>query len=338
MALTACSDYDDQDFTVLLPIAGEDQVVFTEDTGTTISLDGSESSDVNNLGFSYLWEVTSAPEGFTFTLENSESATPNLVVTDDTSGRYTLSLTLTKGNQVARDFVNVDINPVLAQVLLVNTIDAENEAILSIPALDITGNPVGKHSADDTYYEIDLNVAQNTEGNVVLNVDYNGTTLSIEENLGALKNYTLYLTGTETEPELLFVEKIKNENTLPLTLVGLDAINLSPGLDNVELYIDASSFNFGTVPLDLLFGQLGVVESFGLLSYKDNSEIFYDASSIFPLPIWGAVNAERVTNDTFISLTNGESGKFGTFVIVKDASSAEGNKIIFINNSSLLPQ
>ncbi|WP_405414511.1 PKD domain-containing protein [Maribacter sp. Asnod1-A12] len=338
IALIACSDYDEQEFTVLLPNAGEDQIIFTEETGTTIQLNGEGSTDVNNLGFTYQWEVTNAPDGFEYTIENSDSALPILTVANNASGRYNLTLTITKGNQQAQDFVNIDINPVIAQVLLVNTIDADIDAILSVPELDITGNAVAKHSADDTYYNIDLNVAQNSDGNVVLNVNYNGTTLSIEESLGALKNYTIYLIGTEIAPELLLVEKTKNANTIPIGIVGLDAINLSPGLENVELYIDATSFNFGIVPVDLLFGQLGVVESFGLLSYKDNSEIFYSATSIFPLAIWGAVNQERVTNDTFISLTNGESGKFGTFVIVKDASSTEGNKIIFINNSSLLPE
>ncbi|MBP2833125.1 hypothetical protein J8281_13100, partial [Aquimarina sp. U1-2] len=151
LVLYSCSDYDEQEFTVLLPNAGIDQVVFTEDSGTTIQLDGSSSSDVNNIGFDYEWTILSAPDGANGTLNEANSATPTLLVSNDASGRYELSLRIFRGNQTAQDFVNIDVNPAIAQVLFVNAIDSDITASLAIPSINIIGNTVQPRSVDDTY-------------------------------------------------------------------------------------------------------------------------------------------------------------------------------------------
>lgn len=333
----ACSDFDEQNFTVLLPEAGEDLVFFTDESGTSIRLDGSGSSDVNGLGFSYLWEVVASPEGFEPMLQDANTSTPTLLVSEEVSGRYTLSLTISRGAQQARDFLNVDVNPLIANVLLVNAIAGSESARLSIPDLAIEGAFVAPLSADETYYAVNLDQAQNSEGLVQLDVIFNGTTLSLTEPLKALGSYTLYLVGTLEAPEVLLVEKSINENTLPPGLVGLDAINLSPESDSVVLFIDATSVGFSILPADVLFQGLGISQSFGSLNFRTNAELFFPANTILPLPIWATVNNQRISNDAVILLPPNVEGNFGTFVLFPDPSSEFGNTLTFINNSDLLP-
>lgn len=338
LVLFSCSDYDEQEFTVLLPDAGLDQVVFTEDSGTTIQLDGGSSSDVNNIGFDYKWTILSTPEGANGTLSDANSPSPTLEVSNEDSGRYQLSLRIFRGDQIAQDFVNIDVNPAIAQVIFVNAIDSDGIASLSIPSIAITGNPVQPRSVDDRYYNIDKNIAQESDGTVLFEVNYNGNTLFTNQTLEALKSYTMYLAGTSNNPELLFVEKTKNQNTIPIGIVGLDAINLAPDTDNVVLFIDATSAGFGVLPVDTLFGGLGVSEQFGTLNYRDNSEIFFPSNTLIPLPIWATVNGQRISNDAAILLPPNRDGNFGTFMLFPDTSAEFGHTLIFINNSDLLPE
>ncbi|MCG8306524.1 MAG: hypothetical protein MI975_03975 [Cytophagales bacterium] len=333
-----CSDFKDVEYTVLLPDAGEDMVFFTEGSGTTISLDGSSSSDVNNLGFTYLWEIVESPEGSQIALEGATTATPKVTVEESLSGRITLSMIITRGKQRARDMVNVDVNPQLADILLVNGIDSDNSAILSIPSANITGNAVPGLSADDTYYSLNLIQSADGDGNVKLDVEFNGSTLSLTQNMTALESYTLYLVGTPDAPELIIVPKRYNQNTIPPNLVGLDAINLSSGVEDVILLIDATAFGFGILPVDILFGSLGVEESFGALDYKGNAEILFPTGTIVPLPIWATAGGERISNDVAITLNNKDNGQFGTFILFPYASSELGNRLVFLDNSDLLPQ
>ncbi|WP_103865499.1 hypothetical protein [Aquimarina sp. I32.4] len=341
-ALGSCSDFDEQEFTVLLPRAGEDQVIFTETSGTTIQLDGSNSKDVNNLGFEYLWEVISTPEGFPITFSNANNPKPTFEVQPDASGRYELSLKIFRGDQIARDLINVDINPANTQVLLVNAIDADHEATLRVPSVAITGNPVASKTTDNTYYNIDTNVAKETDGTILIEVEYNGVTLSANQNMEALKNYTLYLIGTENNPELLLKEKVKNQNTIPSGSISLGFINLAEGTDNVTPFIDVSSINPALaqpIPVDLAFGNLlGVPDKFGILNYKDNAEVIIPSNAIFPLPTFAYANNAPISNPSFLTLQNNEDRKFGTYMLFPDKSTPEGHTLIFVNNSALLPQ
>ena len=333
----SCSDFDEKEFTVLLPNAGEDLIFFTEESGTTINLNGSASSDVNDLGFEYHWEIIDFPEGFEPALEGSTTATPQLVVDENISGRIVISMIIARGDQQARDFVNVDVNPLLATVLLVHAIEGDETARLSIPSANIEGNPVAPLSADETYYSVNLNEAVDTEGNVSLNVHYNGASLSANQALNALGSYTLYLIGTQNDPELLLLQKRYNENTVPLTLVGLGAANMAPDVNDMVLFIDATSVGFDTLSVDLLFGGLGVVEQFDSLDFQQNAEILFLKSSLLPLPIWATVNGQRISNVASITLNTEDDSQFGTFILFKDSSSELGNTLIFLNNSALLP-
>lgn len=338
LVLSACSDFDEQEFTVLLPDAGEDQVIFTEASGTTIQLDARASSDVNNLGFEVQWELEDAPEGTSVTLDDPNSLTPTFGVTNETAGRFVWRLILTRGDQVTQDITRVDVNPANAQLLLVNAIDGAEAASLNVAAMEIAGAPVTSGSADATYYNIDLNIAQEADGTVTIEVPYGNQTLTLNANLEALRSYTLYVLGEVANPELLLVEKGLNQNTIPPTFVALDAIMLSPGIDNVQLFIDATSVGFGILPVDNLFIGLGLPDSFGILNYQQNKEIIFPFQSVIPLPIWATVNGQRISNDAVIGLPNGIEGNFGTFILFPDANAEFGNTLTFLNNSELLPQ
>ena len=339
IAFFGCSDYDEQEFTVLLPDAGEDQVIFTEESGTTIQLDGSDSEDVNGLeDFEQQWVLDEAPSGISVTLSDPNSLTPTFEVTNETAGRFVWRLILTRGDQVTQDVTRVDVNPANAQVVLVNAVDGTDTASLNVAAVEIAGDPVSSGFTDTTYYNIDLNIAQEDNGTVDIVVLYGDQTLTLDANLEALRSYTLYVIGDAATPELFLVEKVLNQNTIPATFVGLDAIMLSPGVDNVQLFIDATGINFGILPVDTLFVGLGLPDSFGILSYQENKEIIFPFQSILPLPIWATVNGERISNDAVIGLPNGVEGNFGTFILVPDSNSEFGNTLTFINNSELLPQ
>ena len=331
-----CSDFDEQEFTVLLPDAGESQIIFTEETGTTIQLDGSGSSDVNDIGFDYLWEIIEFPEGFPATISNPSIASPILEVPFDTGGRYQLRLTTFIGDQAAFDFVNLDTNPAIAQILLVNAIDSEATASITIPAVNIIGSPVASKNADVTYHNIDTNLSTQDDGTTLIEIDYNGSIISTNENIEALKNYTIYLVGTAEAPETLLIEKTRNQNTIGLGLIGLDAVNVSEQTENVVLFIDATAFGLGILPLDAVFGALGVPEQFGALNYLDNTEIFFPTASVNPLPIWATIDGQRISNNAIIDLP-GNDADFGTFILFPDASSENGNTLIFVNNTELLP-
>lgn len=338
LVIIGCSDFDEKEFTVLLPNAGEDQVIFTEESGTTIQLNAGESTDVNGLGFDISWELDSSPEGSSVTLSDSSSLTPTFEVTNETAGRFVWRLILSRGDQITQDLTRVDVNPANAQVLLVNAVDGPNTAALNVAAVELAGEPVNAGSVDTTYYNIDLNVAQGAEGTVALAVAYGDQTLTLDAELAALRSYTLYVIGEASAPELLLLEKVLNQNTLPPTFVGLDAIALSPGVDNVQLFIDARGAGFDILPLDELFIGLGLPDSFGVLDFQVNKEIVFPFQSIIPLPIWATVNEQRISNDAVIGLPNGVDGNFGTFILVPDAGSQFGNTLLFINNSDLLPQ
>ena len=333
----SCSDFDEQEFTVLLPDAGEDIIFFTEESGTTVNLNGSESSDVNELGFEYAWEITDFPTDFEPLLENANTARPTLTVDNATTGRITLSLIISRGDQRARDFINIDVNPLIASVLFIHAIEGSQPATMSIPSTGIVSDEVTPLNTDATYHSVNLGEAADQNGNVTLNVDYNNTALSTSGSLRALGFYTLYLAGSEENPELILIEKTLNPNTIPPTLVGLAAANMAAGVDNVVLFIDATSIASDIISLDLLFESQGAPGRFGILNFGEKGEVLFPANALLPLPIWATVNGERISNNATITLNNTTSGQFGSFILFKDSDAEFGNTLRFVNNGDLLP-
>ena len=72
--------------------AGPDQNVVTN---SLVLLDGSASSDADNDGLTYSWEITSKPEGSTAALDDDSS--PNPSFTADFDGEYLIDLTVNDG-------------------------------------------------------------------------------------------------------------------------------------------------------------------------------------------------------------------------------------------------
>ncbi|WP_152426546.1 PKD domain-containing protein [Cesiribacter andamanensis] len=86
----------------LMAKAGPDQSV---QTGQTVTLDGSASSDSHNLPFSYRWAFSSQPAGSTASLQNATTATPSFV--PDIPGAFELELTIANAHGESRDKVLV---------------------------------------------------------------------------------------------------------------------------------------------------------------------------------------------------------------------------------------
>ena len=88
--------------------AGVDRV---GSVATSVVLDGSFSSDADGDSLAYVWQLDNQPKGSQAVLEDSDTATPQLV--PDIPGLYQLSLTVTDGYVSSQvDRVTVTINAV----------------------------------------------------------------------------------------------------------------------------------------------------------------------------------------------------------------------------------
>jgi len=97
----------------LIPIANAG-LDHTTETGVTITLDGSNSSDPENATLAYQWSVTSAPVGASFTLINSNQFNPGFVT--NTEGSYVISLIVNDGLlDSSPDSVTITVNRSNAQ-------------------------------------------------------------------------------------------------------------------------------------------------------------------------------------------------------------------------------
>lgn len=88
----------------LVADAGLDQ---NTTTGSVVYLNGSDSSNINNM--SYSWTFVSVPNGSVATLDNSEVANPSFLA--DLEGSYVLSLVVTNGfNSSQADTVQINVD------------------------------------------------------------------------------------------------------------------------------------------------------------------------------------------------------------------------------------
>lgn len=90
----ACGRHDGKGGQPPSAVVGADQEV---PHGTTVTLDGSASTDPEGAELSYLWELLSIPAGSTAVLSAPASATPTFVA--DVDGVYSVGLTVSDGHR-----------------------------------------------------------------------------------------------------------------------------------------------------------------------------------------------------------------------------------------------
>ena len=130
--------------------------------GTTVTLDGSGSTDSNNQSLTYKWELTSKPAGSTATLSSATSSQPTF--TADFAGTYTASLVVNDG-QLSSTLVTATVvaavtnsapvaNPGVSQSVVVGAVvtldgsastDANGDALLF--KWSLIGKPTGSKAS-----------------------------------------------------------------------------------------------------------------------------------------------------------------------------------------------
>src|SRR5688500_4339165 len=85
--------------------AGPDQTV---DTGESVSLDGSGSTESENETLSYKWIIKSKPASSKSTLTAPKTVNPTFV--PDVAGEYEVELTVTSENGTDTDIVDITVN------------------------------------------------------------------------------------------------------------------------------------------------------------------------------------------------------------------------------------
>lgn len=106
LSLSACGGGSDDHAGNNAPVAkaGADQSVNVD---TAVSLDGSDSSDMDGDTLSYSWSLTSMPSGSNSTLVNANSV--KSAFTPDIAGTYIATITVSDGSETATDQVKITV-------------------------------------------------------------------------------------------------------------------------------------------------------------------------------------------------------------------------------------
>ncbi|MCJ8271951.1 MAG: PKD domain-containing protein, partial [Psychrosphaera sp.] len=124
-------------------VAGDDVQITTQ---YTVALDGSNSSDQNNLDLDYYWTLESAPTGSTATLSDENVVAPTF--RPDTEGSYLISLIVNNGLQ------NSAIDTMLINVTdwITNTLNRSNFILDNGTGILVNVQSVTKTTVDNTNY------------------------------------------------------------------------------------------------------------------------------------------------------------------------------------------
>lgn len=206
--------------------------------GETITLNASQSSDIDQYPISYLWRVIS-PDGET--LELADTTNENIAFEAQIKGEYKVSLTVTDSHGLSHS--------VNEQITVESNTEGTNQnptAIISHTSIDYSiGDRVilsGKDSSD-----IDGNIAKY----LWIVIDPQESLLVLNDNQEDQLNFIPQLAG-DYQVELIVTDNAGLENTAQLTLNITTGIQIQAVItandsvkhgDNVNLSAQNSTFN-----------------------------------------------------------------------------------------------
>ena len=199
LTLSACSSESSHENTVEItannpPVAnaGVDQSVTNE---TTVTLNGSGSSDLDGDTLSYSWQLASRPTGSSASLLNAQSSTPEFV--GDTEGPYTLSLMVNDGtvNSIA-DQVTITASPVINLAPVANSNDVTT-TINNAVAIELI--------ATDTENDVLTYMIENDSGNGSLTLDDNRITYQPNSGYTGADSFTFFVNDGSNDSNIATV-------------------------------------------------------------------------------------------------------------------------------------
>lgn len=155
----------------------------TGTTGSTVTLDGSGSSDVDEDPLTYSWEITTAPAGSAATITSADAATASF--TPEVGGTYNILLTVSDGELSDTDEAVVTVEGDPAETVEVSSnIDQDVvwEDLFSDPA--VPDYYVTRSIAVNAQLTIEPGVVVHVAEQAIITVETGGTliTQGVEDN------------------------------------------------------------------------------------------------------------------------------------------------------------
>ena len=199
LLFTACSE-DEEPTPVGNPPVANAGSDLQATVNSSVTLNGSGSSDPDGGSLTYAWELSTRPEGSSASVTGATQATATF--TPDLEGTYVATLTVTDedGNE-ATDAVNIDVS----------------EAVGSPPVADIrngNGDPISEEQGNHT---VSVNAPYSLDGSNSYDPDQDALTYTWEIAQAPEGSENALLTG-EDEAEAVFTPDVIGEYVIRLTV------------------------------------------------------------------------------------------------------------------------